>query len=219
MVSGIILRSPAVLVKTAETLDALSNGRAYLGVGASPDSGEDEHRRMGLRFPAAPERGARLEEVLQIALQLWSGEEKPFHGTYYQLASTASAPLFVQQPHLPILLGGYGTKMLHLMARYADAVSIGFGIQLEELRRKLEVLREQCQILNRPYEQIEKITLFLAPVAQDGLLDPTALEAFSVLASLGFDEVMIATPNDPGTLDVLATDLIPTVENIRVAGR
>jgi alkanesulfonate monooxygenase SsuD/methylene tetrahydromethanopterin reductase-like flavin-dependent oxidoreductase (luciferase family) len=219
MVSGITLRNPAVLVKTAETLDALSNGRAYLGVGASPDFGEDEHRRMGLPFSSAGERIARLEEVLQMALQLWSGAEQPFHGTYYQLASTAAAPLFVQQPHPPILIGGYGTKMLRLMAKYADAVSIGFGQDLADLRTRLEILREQCQLLNRPYEQIEKITLFLAPLVQDGHLDPTALETFSALASLGFDEVMIAPPNDPITLDVLASELIPTVANIRVAGR
>ncbi len=98
MVSGITMRYPAILVKTVDTLDALSNGRACLGVGASPDFGEDEHQRMGLPFPSARERVARLEEVLQMALQLWSGEEKPFEGTYYQLTSTVGTPLFVQQP-------------------------------------------------------------------------------------------------------------------------
>ena len=106
LVSGITMRYPAVLVKTADTLDALSNGRAYLGVGASPDFGADEHQRMGLPFPSAGERVARLEEVLQMALQLWSGEDKPFEGTHYQLASTIGAPLFVQHPHPPILIAG-----------------------------------------------------------------------------------------------------------------
>ena len=160
LVSGITMRYPAVLVKTVDTLDALSNGRAYLGVGASPDFGMDEHQRMGLPFPPAGERVARLEEVLQMALQLWSGVDKPFEGTYYYLASTIGSSLFVQQPHPSILIAGAGNKMLRLMARYADAVSIGFGRDMDDLRTKLEMLREHCRTLNRPYEQIEKTTFF-----------------------------------------------------------
>jgi alkanesulfonate monooxygenase SsuD/methylene tetrahydromethanopterin reductase-like flavin-dependent oxidoreductase (luciferase family) len=131
---------------------------------------------MGLPFPPAGERVARLEEILQMALQLWSGEDKPFEGTYYQLTSTVGTPLFIQQPHPPILIAGHGNKMLRLMARYADAISIGFGRGLDELRTKLEVLRGHCQALNRPYEQIQKTTLFMAPVAHGGHLDPAAAE-------------------------------------------
>jgi alkanesulfonate monooxygenase SsuD/methylene tetrahydromethanopterin reductase-like flavin-dependent oxidoreductase (luciferase family) len=219
MVSGITTRNPVALVKTVNTLDALSQGRAYLSVGASPNFGEDEHRRMGLPFPSAGERIARLEEVLQIALQLWSGEDKPFDGTYYQLTSTAGSPLCVQQPHPPILIAGSGPKMLHLMAKYADVVSIGgFGEKLDDLRAKLAVIRQHCQTLNRPYEQIEKITLFLAPVVQNGHLDSTALDTFRALAELGFDEVMISLPNpsDPAPFDLLAAELIPAVEQIPV---
>jgi alkanesulfonate monooxygenase SsuD/methylene tetrahydromethanopterin reductase-like flavin-dependent oxidoreductase (luciferase family) len=216
MVSGITMRNPVALVKTVNTLDALSNGRAYLGVGASPNFGEDEHRRMGLPFPSSGERIARLEEVLQIALQLWSGEDKPFDGTYYQLASTDGSPLCVQRPHPPILIGGAGPKMLHLMAKYADVVSIGFGQDLDDLQAKLEVLRQQCETLNRPYKEIEKITLFLAPVVQNGHLDSTVLDTFRALAELGFDEVMIALPSDPVSFDLLAAELIPAVEQIPV---
>ncbi len=219
MVSGITMRYPAVLVKTADTLDVLSNGRACLGVGASPDFGADEHQRMGLPFPPAGERVARLEEILQMALQLWSGEDKPFEGTYYQLTSTVGTSLFIQQPHPPILIAGHGNKMLRLMAKYADAVSIGFGRGLDDLRTKLEVLRGHCQALNRPYEQIEKTTLFMAPVARDGHLDPTALDYISALAELGVDEVMVRAPADPATFDLLATELLPIVEKIPVAGR
>lgn len=219
MVSGITMRYPAVLVKTADTLDALSNGRAYLGVGASPDFGADEHRRMGLPFPPAGERVTRLEEILQMALQLWSGEDKPFEGNYYQLASTIGTPLYIQRPHPPILIAGHGNKMLRLMARYADVVSIGFGRDLNELRTKLEVLRGHCQALNRPYEQIEKTTLFMAPIAHNGHLNPEALDALRALAALGIDEVMVGAPADPATFDLLATELLPMAEKIPVAGR
>lgn len=217
MVSGITTRNPVALVKTVNTLDALSQGRAYLSVGASPNFGEDEHRRMGLPFPAAGERIARLEEVLRIALQLWSGEDKPFDGTYYQLTSTAGSPLCVQQPHPPILIAGSGPRMLHLMAKYADVVSIGgFGESLDDLRANLDLIRQHCQTLNRPYEQIEKITLFLAPVVQKGHLDSTALDTFRALAELGFDEVMISLPSDPAPFDLLAAELIPAMEQIAV---
>ncbi|HET8913649.1 MAG TPA: LLM class flavin-dependent oxidoreductase [Ktedonobacteraceae bacterium] len=219
MVSGITMRYPAVLVKMADTLDALSNGRAYLGIGASPDFGLDEHQRMGLPFPPAGERVARLEEVLKMALQLWSGEDKPFEGTYYQLASTIGNPLFIQKPHPPIMIAGHGNKMLRLMATYADAVSIGFGRGLDDLQAKLDILREQCQKQNRPYEQIQKTTLYMAPIAQNGRLDPEALDYIKALAKVGIDEVMVRYPADSASFDLLTTELVPFVNKLPVAGR
>jgi alkanesulfonate monooxygenase SsuD/methylene tetrahydromethanopterin reductase-like flavin-dependent oxidoreductase (luciferase family) len=219
MVSGITMRYPAVLVKTVDTLDALSNGRVCLGVGASPDFGVDEHQRMGLPFPAAGERVARLEEVLRMALQLWSGEDIPFEGTYYHLTSTVGTPFFVQQPHPPILIAGQGNKMLRLMARYADVVSIGFGRGLDDLRAKLDVLREQCEVLERPYAAIEKTTFFTPPVTRDGHLDPAALDAIAALADLGFDEIMIRQAPDPATFEIFVNELLPAVTRIPVAGR
>lgn len=217
LVTGITLRNPVALVKTVNTVDALSGGRVCLSVGASPNFGADEHGRMGLPFPSAGERIARLEEALQIARQLWSGDDTPFAGAYYQLTSTAGTPLCIQQPHPPILIAGDGPKMLRLMAQYADVVSIGgFGQNLDALRAKLEVLRRHCQTLNRPYAQIEKTTLFLAPVVQNGRLDATALATFRALAELGFDEVMIPPPGDPAAWDLLAAELIPAVAEIPV---
>jgi alkanesulfonate monooxygenase SsuD/methylene tetrahydromethanopterin reductase-like flavin-dependent oxidoreductase (luciferase family) len=171
---------------------------------------------MGLPFPSAGERIGRLEEALQIALQLWSGEDKPFDGAYYRLTSTAGSPLWVQRPHPPILIGGGGPRMLRLMAKYADVASIGLGQDPAELRAKLEVLRQQCAALNRPYEEIEKMTLYMAPVAQNGHLDPAALDTFRALAELGFDEVMISLPGDPADFDLLAAELVPAVDRIPV---
>lgn len=219
LVSGITMRYPAVLIKTVDTLDALSNGRAYLGVGASPNFGKDEHERTGLPFPPAGERVARLEEVIQMALQLWSAEDKPFEGKYYQLTSTLAAPFFVQQPHPPILIAGQGEKMLRLMARYADIVSIGFGQNLDDLRTKLEFLRAQCETLHRPYEAIEKTTLYMPPVLRDGHTDPAALDAIAALAKLGVDEIMVRPPSDAEAFEIYATEFIPAVNRIPVAGR
>jgi alkanesulfonate monooxygenase SsuD/methylene tetrahydromethanopterin reductase-like flavin-dependent oxidoreductase (luciferase family) len=219
LVSGITMRYPAVLIKMADTLDALSNGRAYLGLGASPDFGEDEHQRMGLPFPPAGERVARLEEVLQMALQLWAGADKPFEGKYYQLTSTIGKPFFVQQPHPPILIAGQGKKMLRLMARYADAVSIGFGQNFDDLRAKLDLLRSECVAAQRPYEEIQKTTFFPAPVIRNGHVDPAALDTLAALAELGFDEIMVRPSADPAGFEIYATEVIPTVNRIPVAGR
>jgi alkanesulfonate monooxygenase SsuD/methylene tetrahydromethanopterin reductase-like flavin-dependent oxidoreductase (luciferase family) len=218
LVSGITMRYPAVLIKMADTLDALSNGRAYLGIGASPNFGEDEHQRMGLPFPPAGERIARLEEVLQMALQLWSGEDKPFQGKYYQLTSTVGTPFFIQKPHPPILIAGNGNKMLRIMAKYADAINIGFNGELDDLREKLNKLREHCQELNRSYEHIQKTTFFMRPMIRDGHLDPAVIESIAALADLGFDEIIIRHPSDPAVFELLATELLPAVAKLPVKG-
>src|SRR5579863_9513184 len=120
MVTGVTYRYPGLLVKTATTLDALSHGRAYFGVGAAWN--EEEHNGLGVPFPPLSERFERLEETLQIALQMWSGNEKAFQGKHYQLACLLNSPQSVQRPHPPILIGGGGErKTLRLVAKYADA--------------------------------------------------------------------------------------------------
>jgi alkanesulfonate monooxygenase SsuD/methylene tetrahydromethanopterin reductase-like flavin-dependent oxidoreductase (luciferase family) len=174
---------------------------------------------MGLPFPAARERIERLEEVLQMALQLWSGEDRPFEGVHYQLASTVGNPLYVQRPHPPVLIAGHGNRMLRLMAGYADATSIGFGRGLDDLQERLEVLRQQCQDLNRPYDHIWKTTLYMAPLLHDTRIDPGALAYIRALGNLGIDEVMVRAPEQPAAFDLCARELIPLVEDIPVAGR
>jgi alkanesulfonate monooxygenase SsuD/methylene tetrahydromethanopterin reductase-like flavin-dependent oxidoreductase (luciferase family) len=219
LVSGITMRYPAVLVRTVDTLDILSNGRAWLGVGASPDFGKDEHARMGLPFPPAGERVSRLEEVLQMALQMWSGEDKPFEGKYYQLASTIGTPFFVQQPHPPILIAGQGDRMLRLMARYADIVSLGFGRELDAVRTKLDYLRAQCERISRPYSAIQKTTFFTLPMITNGHMESSAHDTITQLAEMGFDEIMVRPPSDPTEFETFASEVIPTIARIPVTGR
>ncbi|HLH61978.1 MAG TPA: LLM class flavin-dependent oxidoreductase [Ktedonobacteraceae bacterium] len=90
MVTGVTYRYPGILVKTATTLDVLSHGRAYLGIGAAWN--EQEHRGLGVPFPPLKERFERLEEMLQIALRMWSGNEEAFNGKHYQLERPLSSP-------------------------------------------------------------------------------------------------------------------------------
>ena len=84
MVTGVTYRHPGILIKTVTTLDVLSHGRAYLGIGAAWN--EEEHRGLGVPFPSVSERFERLEETLQIAHQMWEGNEEPYEGKHYQLA-------------------------------------------------------------------------------------------------------------------------------------
>jgi F420-dependent oxidoreductase-like protein len=223
MVTGVTYRYPGILVKTATTLDVLSHGRAYFGVGAAWN--EEEHAGLGVPFPPLAERFERLEEMLQIALQMWSGDEKPYQGKHYTLARPLNSPQSVQKPHPPILIGGTGErKTLRMVAQYGDACNIFLRLGKDEVKRKLDVLREHCATLGRPYEQIEKTTLDtirLTRDGRDGTLSPSAaIDYFGEVAAQGFDQAIFNTPGvaDLETFDVLE-QIMPEVEKIPVAGR
>ncbi|WP_052890698.1 LLM class F420-dependent oxidoreductase [Thermogemmatispora carboxidivorans] len=224
LVTGVTYRHPGLLVKTATTLDVLSHGRSYFGIGAAWN--EEEHRGLGVPFPPLAERFERLEETLQIALQMWAGDERPFQGKHYQLERPLNSPLPVQQPHPPILIGGSGErKTLRLVARYADACNLFTHGGREQLQHKLEVLREHCEAIGRPYEQIEKTTLSSLRLSRDGragsLSPAAAVDFFGGLAELGIDQAIFMLPNDYELepFELLATEIVPQVEKIAVAGR
>src|SRR5258706_4503492 len=165
MVTGVTYRYPGLLVKTITTLDVLSGGRAYLGIGAAWNEGE--HRGLGVPFPPLAERFERLEETLQIAHQMWIGDEKPYQGKHYQLARPLNSPQAVQKPHPPILIGGGGErKTLRLVAQYADACNLFARMGNDILKDKLEILKRHCEAVGRPYEQIEKTSLDTARLTE-----------------------------------------------------
>lgn len=224
MVTGVTYRYPGILVKTATTLDVLSHGRAYFGIGAAWN--EEEHQGLGVPFPPLAERFERLEETLQIAHQMWAGDEKPYEGKHYQLARPLNSPQSVQKPHPPILIGGSGErKTLRLVAQYGDGCNLFARMGNEVLQNKLSVLREHCQTLGRPYEQIEKTSLDVLHITRDGRNDSLTPEAaiayFAQLAALGIDQAIFSMPNvaDLEPFDLLATQIIPAVEQMEVAGR
>ena len=224
LVTGITYRYPGILVKTATTLDVLSQGRAYFGVGAAWN--EEEHQGLGVPFPPLAERFERLEETLQIALQMWAGDDKPYQGKHYQLARPLNSPQSVQRPHPPILIGGSGErKTLRLVAQYGDACNLSARMGKQVLQHKLDILREHCQAVGRPYEQIEKTTLDFIKLTRDGrdgsITPAAAVEFFAELASMGIDQAIFSLRNvsDLGVFDLLATEVIPQVNKITVAGR
>lgn len=224
LVTGVTYRHPGILVKTATTLDVLSQGRAYFGVGAAWN--EQEHAGLGVPFPPLAERFERLEETLRIAHQMWDGDESPFQGKYYQLARPLNSPNSVQRPHPPIMIGGGGEqKTLRLVAQYGDACNLFARLGNDALRHKLDVLREHCATLGRPYEEIEKTTLSTLNITRDGrdgsVTPAQAVESFAALAQLGIDQAIFNSPRayDPEFYDLVGAEVIPAIEKLTVAGR
>jgi F420-dependent oxidoreductase-like protein len=213
MVTGITHRHPGILVQTVTTLDVLSGGRAWLGLGAGWF--EREHLALGIPFPGATERFERLEETLQIANQMWSGDSGPFVGKHYQLAETLCRPLPVSQPRPPILIGGGGErKTLRLAAQYADAWNM-FSMDVSVVGPKLEVLRRHCEDVGRPYDEIEKSVLG-PPVLPEGktgeygFTPAQGIDFIGRLQDLGIDHYIAFTSIvTPAVVDVLASEVMP----------
>jgi F420-dependent oxidoreductase-like protein len=216
MVTGVTPRHPGVLVKSVTTLDVLSGGRAWLGIGAAWN--EQESRGLGIPFPPLAERFERLEETLRIAHHMWSADESPFEGAHYRLERPLNSPNALRQPHPPILVGGSGErKTLRLVARYGDACNLFEYGGMETLRHKLEVLREHCVAERRPYEEIQKTTYGQLTGTESA---EQLLERFGRLAEAGVDLAIVEPPDEwrEGSLGRLA-EVVPTVANLVPAGR
>ncbi|HEY3079122.1 MAG TPA: LLM class F420-dependent oxidoreductase [Chloroflexota bacterium] len=216
VVTGVTYRHPGLLVKAVTTLDVLSGGRAFLGLGAAWF--EREHLGLGMPFPPLAERFRRLEETLQIAKQMWSGEVGPYEGRYYRLAETLCSPSPLQRPHPPIMVGGGGeTKTLRLVAKYADACNLFAYEGIDVLEHKLDVLREHCAAEGRPYDAVQKTAttrLLVRRDAADGASTPAqAIEALHALAELGFThaECVVADAHTDGAFDLIGAEVIPAV--------
>ncbi len=224
LVTGITYRHPGILAKTATTLDVLSGGRSYLGIGAAWN--DEEHAGLGVPFPPLAERFERLEETLQIVRQMWAGDERPYQGRHYQLARPLNSPQTVQRPGPPILIGGGGErKTLRLVAQYGDACNLFAQMGLGGLRQKLDILRGHCEAVGRPYEAIEKTVidrLDLTSDGRDGSVTPAAaIEHLRGLAALGIDTAILSLPvtTDPAVYELFAAEVIPQVAQLAVAGR
>ena len=213
LVTGAIYRPPGLLVKAVTTLDVLSGGRAYFGIGAGWY--EREAKGLGFGFPTMKERFERLEETLQIAHQMWSPNNGPFNGRHYQLAETICTPQPLQQPHPPILIGGLGeTKTLRFIAQYGDACNLFEQIGPEQMRRKLDVLRGHCDDVGRPFSEIEITSL--GTILPSGNSAAKLIERLTTLRDLGVTHAIFNTPNvySHATLQTLAKEVIPAVADL-----
>ena len=218
MVTGVVYHQPGILAKTVTTLDVLSGGRAWLGIGAAWN--EAESRGLGIPFPAMKERFERLEETLQICQQMWEGKrgsEKPFRGEHYQLERPLNSPQSLTRPHPPILIGGGGEKKtLRLVAQYADACNL---FPTPEIPRKLDILREHCKAVGRNYDDIEKTSLFTFDLGDNGENLGKVIGGLKWLAGMGIQTVIGHVPKmyETKRIEMIGEKLIPAVADLEAA--
>ena len=211
--TGVTYRHPGILAKQVSTLDVLSGGRAWLGIGAAWF--DREHHALGVPFPSLKERFERLEEAIQIILQMWSDDNGPYEGKHYQLVETLNSPQPLSKPRPPILIGGGGErKTLRLVARYADACNV-FG-DPTLVKGKLDVLRQHCQAEGRNYDEIEKTVLFPMNVGQDGSGADQLVQLLGMFSEAGVQTVLgpLISAEELKPLEVVGRDVIPKIADI-----
>jgi len=212
LVTGTVYRHPGILAKIVTTLDVLSGGRAWLGIGAAWN--EEESRGLGIPFPPVAERFERLEETLQICLQMWRGDQTPYQGKHYQLERPLNSPQVLSKPHPPIMIGGGGErKTLRFVARYAQACNLFPG---PDLARKLDVLRAHCDAEGRDYDEITKTCYFIFDPGDKGEKTAEMVDQLGNLAQMGFHAAIGAVANvwDITPLEIIGSQVIPQVAGL-----
>jgi len=209
LVTGTVYR---ILAKTVTTLDVVSGGRAWLGIGGAWN--EEESRGLGIPFPPVAERFERLEETLQICLQMWRGDETPYQGKHFQLERPLNSPQALTKPHPPILIGGGGErKTLRFVAKYAQACNL---FPSPDLARKLDVLRAHCDAEGRDYDEIVKTCYFIFDPGERGEKTTEMVDQLGRLAEMGFEVAIGAVANvwDVRPLEIIGSEVIPQVAGL-----
>jgi F420-dependent oxidoreductase-like protein len=211
MVGGVHYRLPGLWAKAATTLDVLSGGRAYLGIGAAWN--EEESNGLGFPMPPLGVRFEMLEETLQICHRMWQGvrgSEAAFDGRHYHATRLLNSPQALSKPHPRILIGGGGEqKTLRLVAQYADACNIFGGP--DQLTHKFAVLRERCAEVGRPFEEIERTNLQSVDLRSE--TPAQIVDRFATLAEVGVQHVILnmAGVSDPGNIETFGREILPKV--------
>ena len=208
MVGGIHYRQPALWIKATTTLDVLSGGRAWFGIGAAWN--EEESTGLGFPMPPLADRFRILEDTLKMAHEMWSGERGSggrFEGRTLTATRLLNAPQSLSRPRVPIMIGGGGEqKTLRLVAQYADATNVFGGPP--QIAHKYAVLREHCERLGRPYEEIERSTL--QRIDLDAEEPAATVERFGALAEAGAQHILfsVRAVNDVAKLERIATEIL-----------
>ncbi|HEX3753423.1 MAG TPA: LLM class F420-dependent oxidoreductase [Streptosporangiaceae bacterium] len=209
LVTGVHYRYPGILAKIITTLDVLSGGRAWLGIGAGWN--EEESRGLGVPFPPVAERFEQLEEALQICLQMWAGNESPYQGKLFQLERPLNSPQALTKPHPPIMIGGGGEKKtLRLVAKYAQACNL---FSSPDLGHKLDVLREHCEREGRDYDEIEKTAYYAFNVGEKGERTAQTIDDLGRLSEQGIQTAIggVANVSQISPLELIGNEIIPAV--------
>ena len=211
LVTGVIYRNLAVLMKMVNTLDILSGGRAYFGIGAAWY--EDEAKGNGIPYPSTSERFEQLEDSLKLAKALWASDETSFAGRHFSAPAITNNPRPLSSPHPRIMIGGTGpNKTLRMVAQYADACNIGDWVGTENMQKSLDTLKEHCETLGRDYETIEKTCLGTVHLSAKDTVDGV-IDRIQKLSEMGFTHAIFNMPDvyKITPLETFAKEIIPAV--------
>ncbi len=214
MVGGVHYRAPGLWIKATTTLDVLSGGRAWFGIGAAWNV--HESKGLGFAFPPLGERFDWLEDTLEMAHAMWSGGSgtgEAYEGRQVTATHLINSPQSLSRPRIPILVGGGGErKTLRLVAQYADACNI-FGRSPEFVRAKFAILREHCERLDRPYDEIERTVLTSVDVDAESA-DET-VDRFGHLGEAGAQHVIFSVRGvaDPARLETIGSQVLPQLRD------
>ena len=214
LVTGVIYRHPAVLMKMVNTLDVLSGGRAYFGIGAAWY--EDEAKGNGIPYPSTSERFEQLEDSLKLAKALWNSDETSFAGTHFSAPAITTHPRPLSRPHPRIMLGGTGpNKTLRMVAQYADACNIGDWVGMANMQKALDDLKRHCDVLGRDYATVEKTSLCTVDLSTKNTAIST-IRRIEELSAMGFTHVIFNMPDvySIKPLETFAKEIIPSTKEL-----
>jgi F420-dependent oxidoreductase-like protein len=211
LVTGVTYRHPGLLAKIVTTLDVLSGGRAWLGIGAAWN--DEEHAGLGVPFPPAGRRLELLEDAVRICLKMFRGDDGPFEGAHVHLARTLNSPPPVSRPRPPLMIGGSGEqKTLRLVARYADACNL--FADAAGLPHKLDVLRRHCQREGRDYDRITKTVYY--GIDLDGKSVGQVVDELGALAGAGAQQAIgyLSGVHRIDPIERVGTEILPQVRDL-----
>ncbi len=214
LVTGVIYRHPSVLLKMVNTLDILSGGRAYLGIGAAWY--EAEAKGFGIPYPSTAERFERLEDTLQLAQALWRGDEASFAGKHVAAPAITNNPRPLSTPHPRLMIGGTGPKKtLRMVAQYADACNIGAWVGTKNMQKALDTLKAHCERLGRDYDTVEKTSLGTVHLSGKDTVE-SIIRRLKELAEMGFTHAIFNMPDVHRItpLETFGRDIIPAVAEL-----
>jgi alkanesulfonate monooxygenase SsuD/methylene tetrahydromethanopterin reductase-like flavin-dependent oxidoreductase (luciferase family) len=214
LVTGVIYRHPSVLMKMINTLDVLSGGRAYLGIGAAWY--EEEAKGFGIPYPSTSVRFEQLEDNLRLAKALWNGVEISFEGQHFSAPAITNNPRPLSKPHPRIMIGGMGPqKTLRMVAQYADACNIFERAGAKNIQEALDTLKVHCERLGRDYDSIEKTSLGSVHLSEKDTVDGT-IRRITELSAMGFTHTIFNMPDvyKIMPLETFAKEIIPAVAEL-----
>ncbi len=220
MVGGVHYRQPGLWIKGTTTLDVLSGGRAWFGIGAAWN--QEESLGLGFPFPPLGTRFEMLEDTLRMAHGMWAGERgsgEELVGSHLHAARLLNSPQALSRPRIPIMIGGGGEqKTLRLVAQYGDACNVFGGP--EKIHHKYEVLRRHCEAIGRPFEEIERSTLqnvHVDPAGAHGAETPLQVtDRFAELGDAGAQHIVFSVRDDWQTdkLELLGRTLLTDLRSL-----